>query len=117
MNQEIKSTLPAEEILSQAISPEKKQELIERLNSLKSTLNQVESKMNESQKTTSKQYVEELDRRLEIISTIGYETRNNIDVILKIQLSEKYHPALNSMLKNLDKVNTAHGMILDGLMS
>ena len=117
MSQEIhNSTLPAEQVLSEAISPEKKQELIERLAKLKSALSQVETKMAE-QNNSKSVAVQELDRRVEILSNIGYETRSNIDTILKVQLSEKYHPTLQNMLKNLEKVNTAYTMILDGLMA
>jgi CTP-dependent riboflavin kinase len=117
MSQEIySSTLPAEQVLSDAMSPDKKAELIERLSKLKSALNQVETKMAE-QNNSKAVAIQELDRRLEMLSTIGYETRANIDTILKVQLSEKYHPTLQSMLKNLENVNSAYAMILDGLMA
>ena len=117
MSQEIyNSTLPAEQVISDAISPEKKAELIERLNKLKGVLSQLESRV-EKPEVPHQNAVQELNRRVEILSNIGYETRSNIDTILKVQLSEKYHPALQSMLKNLDKVNAAYTMILDGLMA
>jgi hypothetical protein len=118
MNQEFHaSTLSAEEVLSQAITPEKKQELVERLTKLKSTLNQVEAKMAEQQQQDRGVAVEELNRRLDILEKISYDTRSNISAVLQIQLSEKYHPSLQNMIKNLERVNSAYSMILDGLVS
>lgn len=115
------STLSAEEVLTQAISPEKKQELTDRLTKLKSTLNQIESRMVEEQlqaknSTSQDSPKDELDRRIEILERISKDTRANISTILQIQLSEKYHPALNPMIKNLERVNYAHEMILNGLI-
>lgn len=115
------STLSAEEVLTQAISPEKKQELTERLTKLKATLNQIESRMVEEQlqsRNVNSQVTpqDELARRISILERISSETRANIATIIQIQLSEKYHPGLNLMIKNLERTNQAYGMILDGLI-
>lgn len=115
MSEEHSSTLTAEEVLAQAISPEKKQELIQRLTKLKSTLNNIENQM-ESQQGQKTLAIEELSRRLEILEKISYDTRGNINSILQVQMGEKYHPALQPMLKNLEKANIAYGLILDSLI-
>jgi hypothetical protein len=119
MSQEFTSTKPAEQVLSEVISPEKKAELVERLTILKSTLDQIEARTTEQVKKESlkPQATQELDRRIKILQMIGYETRENIASISGIQLTEKYHPSLQNMLKNLDKVNAAYAMILEGLIS
>ena len=121
MSQEINSTEPAEQILSQAISPERKQELVERLAKLKQSLDQYESQVSkqkqEKDSVNKKEVIQELDRRMEILREISSETRANIQSIIQIQLGEKYHPSLQSIVKNLEKVNSAYGMILDGLIS
>lgn len=119
MNQNIhNSTNPAEEVLSEVISPQKKQELTEKLAKLKSTLDEVESRMvQESQVPKNKEVILELDRRMQILQNIGSEVRSNISTVLQIQLTEKYPQILQPMLQNLDKINTAHSLILDALTS
>lgn len=119
MNQNIhNSTTPAEEVLSEIISPQKKQELTEKLAKLKSTLDEVESRMvQESQTPKNKEIVLELDRRMQILRDIGSEVRSNISTVLQIQLTEKYPQVLQPMLQNLDKINSAHSLILDALTS
>jgi HSP90 family molecular chaperone len=126
MNQEFhSSTLSAEEVLSQAISPEKKQELTERLSKLKATLHQMEAKIAEqneqkvlSQATSidKEQVTQELDRRMEILARISSETRYGIGTVLEVNPSQSYHSSMQLMLQNLEKVTAAYGMILDGLI-
>lgn len=126
MNQEFhSSTLSAEEVLSQAISPEKKQELTERLSKLKATLHQMEAKIAEQneQKVLSQvtsinkeQVTQELDRRMEILARISSETRYGIETVLEVNTSQSYHSSMQLMLQNLEKVTAAYGMILDGLV-
>jgi uncharacterized membrane protein YgaE (UPF0421/DUF939 family) len=126
MNQEISSTpLRAEEVLSQAISPEKKQELTERLSKLKETLNQMEARIVEqneqrqvaqSMPFAKEEVSQELERRMEILSKISAETRYGIETVLEVNPSQSYHSSMQILLSNLEKVNTAYGMILNGLI-
>jgi hypothetical protein len=107
-----------EEILSEAISPQKRAELIDRLNNLKETLNQVEARVAEQHKETVELLnPQDLDKKIKMLQLIGYETRENVATLTGIQLTEKYHPSIQNMLKNLDKVNAAYTIILDGLIS
>ena len=113
------STLPAEQVLSELVSTEKRMELIDRLNKLKATLNQVESRMTEQKQSEEQDSlaVEELNRRIDILQRIAAETRANIQTTVQVANPELYHQPLSSMLRNLDKINQAYGMILDGLMA
>jgi uncharacterized coiled-coil DUF342 family protein len=118
MNQETHtSTLPPEQILSELISTEKRAELIERLNKLKSTLNQVEDRMAEQNRgeEQKRMAVEELNRRIDILQRLAAETRANIQTLVQVSNPDLYYQPLTSMVKNLDKVNKAYGLILDGL--
>ena len=70
----------------------------------------------QQQKQQKTLVTEELQHRVDMLEKISYETRGNIASILQIQLSEKYHPALQPMIKNLEKANLAYGLILDSLI-
>jgi hypothetical protein len=116
----VNSTQPPEQVVSQLITQEKRQELMDRLSQLKATLNMMEGKVAEQKETIKakeESAVLELDRRMQILQDIGSQIRANIQAVAQIQVGEKYHPSLPGMVKNLEKINGAYSLILDGLTS